>query len=180
MAPHGDNAVNTKHWSNIVLCIWQYVAVYQRTSSVGASLYHYSVYDLATTGQARNLNTERHRRVPKWDSHICRIRGRRFSAALRSQFELCVDLVKSFVSLWYLCDHRRISVLSIRLFYWWCSVALGVGWGAVGGRLEPYTALYRNNERGGKGSEEKISSLLAVGVINCSWFLPLTWRPICI
>jgi len=31
----------------------------------------------------------------------------------------------------------------------------GWGGGAFGGRLEPYTALYRNNERGGKGSEEK-------------------------
>ena len=35
-----------------------------------------------------------------------------------------------------------------------CGIGGGVG-GAFGGRLEPYTALYRNNERGGKGSEEK-------------------------
>ena len=53
-------------------------------------------------------------------------------------------------------------------------VLCGTGRAGGRGRLEPYTALYRNNERGGKGSEEKISYLLAVGVINCSWFCELT------
>ena len=69
------------------------MAVYPRTNSVGTSLYRYSVHDLATTRQARNLNTQRHRRVPKLDSRISRISGRPFSAALRPQFELCVDLL---------------------------------------------------------------------------------------
>ena len=57
----------------------------------------------------------------------------------------------------------------------------GGGWGAVGGGadLSPTPPCTETMKRGGKGSEEKISWLLAVGVINCS-FLLLTCRPICV
>jgi len=49
----------------------------------------------------------------------------------------------------YLCLIDRLALLMGL-----CGNGNGVG---GGGRPEPYTALYRNNERGGIGSEEKIS-----------------------
>ena len=156
MAAHGDNAVNTKYWSSIALCIREYVAVYRRTSSVGTSVDHYSVHDLATTRQARNVNTERHRRVPKWDSRICRIRGRPFSAALRSHFELCVDLVKSFVSLWYVTtgvslSYRYSCFIDGALRHWeWGGVGWGGGWGADLSPTPPCTETMKGVVKGVK------------------------------
>ena len=75
-------------------------------------------------------------------------------------------------------SYRYVCFIDGALRHWeWGVGAVG---GAVGGAdLSPTPPCTETMKRGGKGSEEKISWLLAVGVINCS-FLLLTCRPICV